>query len=111
MVEEIRKHRKAGRPSSDKTPLRTELARLYIRERKSIRDVAETLNCSKDMVSRALKAYGIEARTRARRSGLEKYDRKALESAAKVSGIRGTAKELGVNPSTLSRFLRSKVGN
>jgi hypothetical protein len=55
-----------------------------------------------------LKAYGIVARTRVRRSGLEKYDREALESTVKTKGVRGTALELGVNASTLSRFLRSK---
>jgi DNA-binding MurR/RpiR family transcriptional regulator len=60
------------------------------------------------MVARALKAYGIETRTRVRRSGLEKYDRDTLETTVRAKGVRGTAKELGVNPSTLSRFLRSK---
>lgn len=97
-----------GRPSSGKAPSRKDLIRLYAEEKKSIREIGEILNCSKDTVARALKAHGIEARTRVRRSGLGRYDRETLESDIKAKGIRGKAKELRVNPSTLSRFLRKK---
>jgi transposase len=89
-------------------PSKKVLLRLYVEEGRSIREIGETLNCSKDMVARALKAYGIEARTRVRRSGLAKLDKEALESSVKAKGVRGTALELRVNASTLSRFLRSK---
>ena len=99
----------AGRPPSGKAPSKKVLLRLYNEEGKSIREIGETLNCSKDMVARVIKAYGIEARTKVRRSRLEKYDREALESTVRAKGIRGTALELGVNASTLSRFLRQKV--
>jgi hypothetical protein len=61
------------------------------------------------MVYRALKEYGIEARTKIRRSGLRKHGLQALKAAAKKKGIRGAAQDLGVNPSTLSRFLRSRT--
>ena len=98
---------KRGRPPIGSTPSKVDLVRLYVREGKSIREIAETLNCSKDMITRSLKTYGIEARSRVRRSKLEKCDRNKMESAVKEKGIRGTAKELGINPSTLSRFLRS----
>ena len=98
-----------GRPPSGKAPSKRDLVRLYVNEGKAIREVAEALGCSKDMVARALKAYGIEARTKVRRSRLEKYDREALESTVRAKGIRGTALELGVNASTLNRFLRQKA--
>jgi len=101
----------AGRPSSGKAPSKKDLLRLYAKEGKSIREIGESLNCSKDMVARALKAHGIEARSRVRRSGLAKLDRAALESTVNVKGVRGTALELGVNASTLSRFLRSNPEN
>ena len=97
---------KCGRPLNGRTPTRDELVRLYIREGESIRAVAENLGCSKDTVSRALKTYRIEARTNIKRSGLRKHDLEALQAAAKKGGVRGTAKELGVSPSTLSRFLK-----
>lgn len=98
---------KLGRPPSGRAPSKIDLLRLYGREGRSIREISEALNCSKDMVARALKAYGIEARTKVRRSSLTKVDREALESTVRAKGVRGTAKGLGVDPSTLSRFLRS----
>ena len=100
---------RVGRPPSGKAPSKKVLLRLYAEEGKSIREIGETLNCSKDMVARALKAYGIEARTRTRRSGLGKLNREALESSVREKGVRGTALELGVNASTLNRFLRKKA--
>jgi transposase len=99
---------KHGCPPSGMAPSKKVLLRLYALEGKSIREIGEILKCSKDTVARALKAHGIEARTRVRRSGLKKFDRETLESNVKAKGIRGTAKELRVNPSTLSRFLRQK---
>ena len=106
-IRELRS-RGPGRPPSGMAPSKEILLRLYVKEGKSIREIGESLNCSKDMVARALKAYEIEARTRVRRSGLEKYSREALKSTVRAKGVRGTAVELGVNASTLSRFLRSK---
>lgn len=41
------------------------------------------------MVSRALKEYGIEARTTAKRSGLREYSLKKLECGVKRKGTRG----------------------
>lgn len=99
---------RVGRPPSGIAPPKKVLFQLYDEERKSIREIGEILGCSKDMVARALKAYGIEARTRVRRSGLAKYKREALEATVREKGVRGTARELGVNASTLSRYLRPK---
>jgi transposase len=98
-----------GRPPSGRAPSEKALLRLYVEEGKSFREIGKILNCSKDIVARALKTYGIKARTKIRRSALTKYDREALEASAKVKGVRGTAEEFRVNASTLSRFLRSKV--
>ena len=49
-----------GRPAFGKKPDKKSLKRLYVEESKSIREVTEVLRCSKDMVYRALKEYGIE---------------------------------------------------
>jgi len=75
----------AGRPPSGKAPYKKVLLRLYAEEGRSIREIGEVLNCSKDMVARAIKAYGIVARTRVRRSGLAKLDREALENPCRLN--------------------------
>ena len=100
---------KTGRPSTGQTPSKEDLVRLYLKEGRSIREVAQALGRSKDMVARALKGYGIEARAKVRRSGLRKYGLQGLGAAAREKGIRKTARDMGVNPSTLSRFLRSET--
>lgn len=100
---------KRGRPSLGPAPSKADLVQLYVKEERSVRDVAAALGCSKDMVSRALKSYKIDARPNIKRSGLRKHGKKSLKSASKKKGIRGVARELGVNPSTLSRFLRSET--
>lgn len=41
--------RKPGRPAGDR-PKKSELQRLYVKEERSIREVAEILGCSKDKV-------------------------------------------------------------
>jgi transposase len=99
----------AGRPPSGRAPSKKVLTRLYTEEGKSVREIGGALNCSKDMVARALKAYGIETRTRVRRSRLAKLDKEVLECSVKAKGVRRTALEIGVNASTLSRFLREKA--
>jgi hypothetical protein len=77
-----------------------------VKESRSIREIADLQGCTKDMVARALKEYGIEARTKVRRSGLKKHGLQALRAAARKKGVRGTARELGVNPSTLRHHLQ-----
>ena len=95
-----------GRPAIGKKPDKKELKRLYVKESKSIREVAEEFRCSKDMVYRTLKEYGIEIRTNKRRSKLEKYRLSELERGIKVKGIRGYARELRVDESTLRHHLK-----
>ena len=96
----------AGRPAGDR-PKKSELQRLYVKEERSIREVAEILGCSKDKVYRALEKHGIARRSPARRSKLEKYDLAELRSRAKEKGIRGLARELGINHGTLLHYLKS----
>lgn len=97
-----------GRPPKGKTPDKQELRKLYIEKSLSIREIAEFLGCTKDMVSRSLKEYGIETRTNKRRSGLRYIKLSILEKEVKRKGIRGYARELGVDESTLRYHLKSR---
>jgi transposase-like protein len=100
---------KRGRPASGKKPETQELLRLYVQESRSIREIAEILGCKKDTVHYWLKKYDIPARTMAKRSKLLKYSLSELKEGVEEKGIRGYARELGVNASTLSRFLKSEI--
>ncbi|MCJ7565212.1 MAG: hypothetical protein MUP52_11560 [Candidatus Aminicenantes bacterium] len=51
---------KRGRPPAGPPPSRADLARLYVKEGRSVRDVAAALGCSKDMIHRALNELGVE---------------------------------------------------
>ena len=97
-----------GRPPSGMAPSKKDLLRLYVREGKPIREVAEALGVSKDMVYRALKSHGIEARTNVKRSGLRKHSMKVLKEEVQKKGVRGMARGLEVSHSALSRFLRAE---
>lgn len=94
-----------GRPSIGTKPKRNELQRLYIKESKSIREVAEILGCSKDMVYRSLNEHAIERRPDNKRSKLRNYDKAFLKREIKQKGITQTAKELAVNISTLKKYI------
>jgi len=78
------------------------------------REVAEALGYSKDKIARALKEKGIEARSNIRRSSLRHYDLKKLEEGVNTKGLRGFARELRVDSSTLLhhilKFVRSGRG-
>jgi len=95
-----------GRPAIGRKTDKKELKRLYVKEFKSIREVAEALRCTKDMVYRSLKEYGIPMRTNKRRSILRKYKLAELERGIRSKGIRGHARELGVDESTLRHYLK-----
>jgi predicted DNA-binding protein YlxM (UPF0122 family) len=101
---------KRGRPVKANKPSKSELNRLYVKESKSIREIADILNCSKDMVYRSLKEYGINTRTRGlgkkRQSRLSKYKIDTLEEGIKEKGLRGYAKELGVHENTLRHYIK-----
>lgn len=95
-----------GRPSTGKQPAKEDLVHLYVREGKSIREIAEILGCKKDVVHYWLKKYGIETRTKAKRSKLLKYSLSELKEGIKKKGIRGHARELGIDESTLRHHLQ-----
>ncbi len=96
---------KKGKPAIGNRPEKAELKKLYIKESKSIREIAETLGCSKDMVYRVLHEYKIELRPGFNRSKLRKYKLSDLEKGISEKGIRGYAKELGVHENTLRYYL------
>lgn len=102
--------RKRGKPPLGIKPSKTLLLKVYIQEARSIREIANLLGCTKDMVARALKEYGMEARTNARRSSLRTYPLKRLESGVKKKGIRGLARDIGVDESTLRHHLSVRKG-
>lgn len=89
-------------------PARAELKRLYVAQGLSIREVASCLNYSKDMVVRALAEYGIERRPNAKRSRLRTMSLRALEAAVREKGIRGTAREMGVDEGTIRHQLKTR---
>jgi len=95
-----------GRPPSGVAPSKKVLLRFYTEEGKSIREIGESLNCSKDMVARALKAHGIEARANVKRSQLRDFPKEALLSLVSDKGIRGLARELGIHENTLRNYLK-----
>ena len=99
---------KKGKPPIGKKPSKSELRKFYIIKSKSIREVAEILGCTKDMVYRTLKEYGIETRANKRRSKLRNIKQSVLEREIKSKGIRGYARELGVDESTLRHHLKAR---
>lgn len=94
-----------GRPAKDR-PRKEELQRLYVDESRSIREIAEILRCSKDMVYRSLGEYDFELRPRTRRSQLRTYEMDYLRNEVKRKGFKQAAVELGVGVTTLREYLR-----
>jgi transcriptional regulator of acetoin/glycerol metabolism len=99
------KKRGLGRPAGNR-PRKGELQLLYVEKKKSIREIAGHLGCSKDRIFRALREYGIERRPHTWRSRLERYDLDFLKETVNKTGYRKGAKELGVDKSTLYRYLK-----
>ena len=97
---------KMTKPAKGDKPSRTTLSRLYVKQSKSVREIAVTLGCTKDMIYRSLKKHGIETRTNKRRSGLKDIKLSTLEIEVKSKGIRGYARELGVDESTLRHHIK-----
>jgi len=99
---------KRGKPAKGRKPTKASLEKLYIKESKSIREVAEALGCSKDMVYRALREYGIERRARTRRSLLRTYKLDYLKRQIKSKGYKQVAADLGVGITTLRDYMKGK---
>ena len=85
---------KRGRPPAGPAPTKADLVKLYVREGRSVRDVAAALGCSKDAVHRGRKQYGIDARPNASRSRLRTIPLRDLKVAIRAKGISGTARDL-----------------
>lgn len=101
--EKVRK----GKSSIGKRPEISELTRLYLTELKSIREVADILGCSKDMVYRSLREYGIEMRGKTRRSQLRVHELAYLRGEIDNKGYKQVAAELGVGVTTLRDYIKS----
>jgi len=99
---------KRGRPPAGPAPSKADLVRLYVKEGRAVRDVAAVLGCSKDAVHRALRTYGIAARSSARRSRLRTIPLRDLEAAIRAKGISGTARDLGVDEGTVRHYLKGQ---
>jgi integrase len=93
--------RSRGKPPLGKNPGRIVLRKLYINEERSIRESAGLQGYTKDMVTRVLNEYGIEARTNENRSKLLTVSLGDLEAAIGDKGIRVTAGELGIAEANL----------
>jgi len=97
---------KRGKPSYGSKPNKETLHKLYVKESRSIREIALILGCTKDMIQRALKEYKIRARTNVARSRLERYPKNEIANGIRKKGIRGYAQELGVHENTLRHYLK-----
>lgn len=97
---------KRGRPATGPAPAKGQLIKLYVKGGMSVREVAAVLGCSKDMVHRALRNYGIAMRPPTRRSSLLKYSFSDLKAAVKAKGNRGAARDLGIDEGTLRHHLK-----
>ena len=95
-----------GKPATGTKPGKTELRKLYMKESRSVRDIAVILECSKDMVYRALKEYGIQRRKHVeKRSRLKEYNLSFLKKEIRHKGFNQVACELGVHNTTLRRHI------
>jgi len=101
---------KRGRSPSGKKPSKAIIEKLYLKESRSIREVAEHLGCSKDMVCRALKEYDIERRPGFNRSRLRVYDLANLKREIRKKSYPEMAKELKVDVSTLRKHVKKRDG-
>ena len=103
---------KRGRPPIGPIPSKADLVRLYVKEGRSIREIGEVLKCSKDMVYRALNTHKIQRRSKGQRKlKLKNYGISFIKRQVKKKGQVTVAEELGVNQSTLSRYLRKTEVN
>ena len=99
---------KPGRPSIGKKPDKSELTKLYIKEIKSIREIAKLLNCSKDMVHRSLKEHGIDRRPKIKSSVLSVLEIDKIRAMVKDMGLRKTSKILGISHVSLWEYLKRR---
>ncbi len=102
---------KKGKPALGKRPEKAELKKLYVKESKSIREIAKILDCSKDMVYRGLKEHRIERRSPTSIKKLADYPMENLVTDVQEKGIRGLARELGVTEGAIRHHLQKLDGD
>lgn len=95
-----------GKPLVPKKPSRAKLIKLYIKESKSIRAVASELGLHPDTVHYWLKKYGVETRSKTRKSQLLSVSLDEIEKKISKIGIRGYARELGLSDGTIRHHLK-----
>lgn len=96
-----------GRPPGPR-PSKARLVRLYVKERHSLRETADALHISKDIIARALAEYGIARRSATRRSRLADFSMRELRAGIREQGLRGFSRTLGVDPGTITYHIRSR---
>ena len=96
---------KRGRPPVGPAPSKADLDRLYVREGRSVRDVAAVLGCSKDAVHRGLRIFGIKARPPAKRSRLLRLEQRRLFADLLELGPNRTAQKWGIPRRTFFDYL------
>lgn len=111
MAKDRLKNRKSarGRPRGP-WPAREALAQLYQAEGKSIREAARILGVSKDAAARALEAYGMKRRANLKRSRLRAVPLAELRAKVEALGFPAAAAALGVNTTTLRRYMAGTKG-
>ena len=97
-----------GKSAIGMRPEKAELKKLYIKESKSIREIATIIGCSKDMVYRSLQESAIERRPHTKLSKLSKYSLEELQDIIAREGIRGAARSLGVGYTTLRLYMKRR---
>jgi len=100
---------KTGRPPSAEIPSRDELVRLYVTERKSLREISEEVGVPKDTIARALVRYEIPKRAHGRISRLSSHRSGTLEKRIEEKGLRKAAAGLKVSHVTLLRHLQRRL--
>jgi sugar diacid utilization regulator len=91
-------------------PDKKTLTRLYVDQGLSLREISERLGLHPDTIRYHLKRYGIEARSKAKRSQLRAYRLETLEKGIREKGVRGYAQELGIHENTLRHYLKGAKG-
>lgn len=81
------------------------LEALYLKEGRSIRDMAGLLGWSKDKVYRLLKKHGIKRDKRIRKGKLANISLHNLEREFNAKTKKQVAKELGISRATLYNYL------
>lgn len=96
--------RTIGRPRGP-WPSKAVLARLYVKEGKSVREVAAVLGISDAAVKRRLHAAGVVMRSNARRSRLRLLNQARLFADINDLGVDRTAAKWGIPERTLKYYL------